>query len=265
VASVRKVKVAGFVGGSSGLEIAVNREPLVVTHTSASKWSALGWNLRDMSSTTWTNLYDVLSMPVPDSAKCSESESTTFSSPQKSIFHVHDTTAGSATIKNTAPGSAVVPPQLVKEMSLQHFLDEANALTSSGVSQNKKMRRLMYSDNFAEMEAELQLGADTTWRDYLINEFDCSTNSSDSAQCDESAVPSPLFNMLHPGVVLQARFTEYHTMRVQLQGRAVYHLFPPHYANTALHIYPSVHRCANQAQVNSAFQIIRERSHLHDL
>lgn len=154
----------------------------------------------------------------------------------------------------------MVPPKLIKEMSLQRFLDDANALTDNGVSQNKKLRRLMYSDNFAEMEAELQLGAATSWRDFLINEFDCSSaNSTDSAQCDESAVPSPLFNMLHPGVVLQARFSEYHTMRVQLQGRAVYHLFPPHYANTALHIYPSIHRCANQAQVTLEFQILRIR------
>lgn len=243
VVKIRKIRVEGFAGGSSGLDIAVNREPLVVTHTAASSWPALQWNLRDLSTTTWTTLYDVLSMPIPDSSSC-----PTRSYSRESIFYMHDSSADSAAIKNSALASAQ-PPKLVKEMSLQHFLDGAEALSGADALKNKKLRRLMYSDNFAEMEAELQLGSDSSWRDFLINELDCTANSTDSAQCDDSVTPSPLFNMLHPGVVLQARFTEYHTMRVQLQGRAVYHLFPPHYANTALHVYPSVHRCANQAQV----------------
>ena len=119
---------------------------------------------------------------------------------------MHDSSADSAAIKNSALASAQ-PPKLVKEMSLQHFLDGAEALSGADALKNKKLRRLMYSDNFAEMEAELQLGSDSSWRDFLINELDCTANSTDSAQCDDSVTPSPLFNMLHPGVVLQARFT----------------------------------------------------------
>lgn len=65
--------------------------------------------------------------------------------------------------------------------------------------------------------------------------------------------PAPQLTLMHPGSALQARLTEFHTVRAHLQGEATYHLLPPHASVQPLHIYPSIHRCANQAQVLFAF------------
>jgi hypothetical protein len=67
---------------------------------------------------------------------------------------------------------------------------------------------------------------------------------------DPSDHPSPLLHLVHPGVALQARYSEYHTVRVQLQGTGRYYLFPPQHAAHPLHVYPSVHQHAGQAQVH---------------
>jgi hypothetical protein len=115
-----------------------------------------------------------------------------------------------------------------------------------------------------------KLQNDTTWQDFVLNDDPCSaatttaattattaTSSINQCSTEESAAMSalaatavpPVFTMLHPGAVLQARYSEYHTMRVQLQGSARYHLLPPVSAAVPMHLYPSIHRCAGQAQV----------------
>ena len=65
----------------------------------------------------------------------------------------------------------------------------------------------------------------------------------------ENINPSPLLNILTAGSALQARYSEYHTMRVQLIGATRYYLFPPHTVASHMHLYPSIHRCAQQSQV----------------
>lgn len=66
---------------------------------------------------------------------------------------------------------------------------------------------------------------------------------------DATENPSPLLHMLYPGAAIQARYSEYHTMRVQLQGTGRYLLVPPQSAVDELHLYPSIHQYASQAQV----------------
>jgi hypothetical protein len=74
---------------------------------------------------------------------------------------------------------------------------------------------------------------------------------------DPSDRPSPLLHLVHPGVALQARYSEYHTVRVQLQGTGRYYLFPPQHAAHPLHVYPSVHQHAAQAQVHIVWCLMR--------
>ena len=83
-----------------------------------------------------------------------------------------------------------------------------------------------------------------------MQDVDCKVGQGGDCLADQAGEgPAPLLTLLHPGAVLQARLSEFHTMRVQLQGEATYHLLPPHASALPLHIYPSIHRCANQAQV----------------
>lgn len=102
IQNMRKIRMDGYVSGKTSVEIAANREPLVVTHTTASRWPALDWNLRNMSQTTWTTLYDVLSMPVP-APLCSKAAGDLSVSARASIFYMHDK-GQSGTIRNSAPG-----------------------------------------------------------------------------------------------------------------------------------------------------------------
>ena len=251
VEKLRKIRMEGFVSGKTSSEIAANREPLVVTHSLASLWPALNWNLRNLSQTTWTTLYDVLSTPVLAARLCSQVEEDKSMSVRESIFYMHDKGHSSGSIKNSATGSRAKPPKHIHEMSLQSFLDVSDALLQlRNVTDTSKLRRYLYSTDYDELEAELNLQRDTSWRDFLINDFNCGPGSKSGAPCENVVIPSPVFTMLHPGSVLQARYSEYHTMRVQLQGRATYYLFPPHSSNFPLHVYPSVHRCARQAQVS---------------
>ena len=81
--------------------------------------------------------------------------------------------------------------------------------------------------------------------------MDCNVGKGGDCLDDEAGdSPSPLLTLMHPGSALQARYSEFHTVRVQLQGHATYHLLPPQASALPLHIYPSIHRCANQAQVS---------------
>lgn len=248
---IRKIRMEGFVSGKTATEIASNREPLVITHTPANHWAALNWNLRNLSQTTWPTLYDLLSMPVPAERICEKSADELPPHVRESIFYMHDKRHGSGSIRNSALGSSAKPPKHVQEMNLHSFLDVSDALLQVvNAVDAGKLRRYLYSTDYDEMEEELRLQQATSWRDFLINDSDCGANSSTGAPCDNEVIPSPVFTMLHPGSVLQARYCEYHTMRVQLQGRATYYLFAPHSAGSPLHIYPSVHRCARQAQVS---------------
>jgi hypothetical protein len=99
----------------------------------------------------------------------------------------------------------------------------------------------------------------TAWETLLIDESHCNASapctgavtSGVNTTIDPSDHPSPLLHLVHPGVALQARYSEYHTVRVQLQGTGRYYLFPPQHAAHPLHVYPSVHQHAGQAQVRN--------------
>jgi hypothetical protein len=159
-----------------------------------------------------------------------------------------------------------VAPKVVKEMSLRAFLAGSRGDTAAGPREvddsshsaksgaHLPARRLLYSTDYRELESELRLQSDTNWREFLVDDVDCGNATAVDAQCEESAIPVPVLTMLYPGTALQARYSAYHTMRVQVKGSAVYSVFAPH-AAAALHLYPSVHRCAGQAQVRAVYII----------
>ena len=100
---------------------------------------------------------------------------------------------------------------------------------------------------------------------------DCTTTNNNNNNCSSSSnsedengfQPDPLLTILYPDTALQGRYSEYHTMRVQLQGIARYYLMPIDYGGisigkgrdanymptTTTPMFPSIHRWAYQTQV----------------
>ena len=90
----------------------------------------------------------------------------------------------------------------------------------------------------------------------------CSSSSSYS-EAENGFQPDPLLSILYPNTALQGRYSEYHTMRVQLQGIARYYLMPIDYGGILIGkgrdanymptpttpMFPSIHRWAYQTQV----------------
>jgi hypothetical protein len=108
---------------------------------------------------------------------------------------------------------------------------------------------------------------DTHWSTFQIIEnlamklvnFDDVTDSSNSSSNNttnyknisermKSVQPSPSITFMHPGTVLQTRYSEYHTVRVQMTGIGRYLLYAPVHHNS-LHFYPSIHLRHRQSQV----------------
>jgi len=103
---------------------------------------------------------------------------------------------------------------------------------------------------------------------------DCTTtnnNNNDNNNCSSSSnseaengfQPDPLLTILYPNTALQGRYSEYHTMRIQLQGIARYYLMPIDYGGKSIGkgrdanymptpttpMFPSIHRWAYQTKV----------------
>jgi len=104
----------------------------------------------------------------------------------------------------------------------------------------------------------------TTNNDNNYNNCSSSSSSSSSnSEAENGFQPDPLLTILYPDTALQGRYSEYHTMRVQLQGIARYYLMPIDYGGILIGkgrdanymptpttpMFPSIHRWAYQTQV----------------
>jgi hypothetical protein len=104
--------------------------------------------------------------------------------------------------------------------------------------------------------------------DCTNNNYDNSSSSSSSSgnsEAENDFQPDPLLTILYPNTALQGRYSEYHTMRVQIQGIARYYLMPIDYdyggtliggerdvnykPTPTTPMFPSIHRWAYQTQV----------------
>ena len=95
------------------------------------------------------------------------------------------------------------------------------------------------------------------------NNCSSSSSSSSNSEAENGFQPDPLLTILYPNTALQGRYSEYHTMRVQLQGIARYYLMPIDYGGILIGkgrdakymptpttpMFPSIHRWAYQTQV----------------
>lgn len=56
--------------------------------------------------------------------------------------------------------------------------------------------------------------------------------------------------IMHPGTALQARYSPYHTFRVQIKGSARYVLIPPRHVNKHAYLHPHTHVAHGQSQID---------------
>ena len=110
----------------------------------------------------------------------------------------------------------------------------------------------------------------TTTNNNDNNNNNCS--SSSNSEAENGFQPDPLLTILYPDTALQGRYSEYHTMRVQLQGIARYYLMPIDYGGILIGkgrdanymptpttpMFPSIHRWAYQTQVCVYMNIMYE-------
>ena len=62
---------------------------------------------------------------------------------------------------------------------------------------------------------------------------------------------------MYPYTALQARYSDYHTVRVQLHGVGSYYIIDPKYAKY-LHVFPSVHAANSQSQVFTVLSLLKK-------
>lgn len=84
---------------------------------------------------------------------------------------------------------------------------------------------------------------DTNWKSWLISERNLPDNYTNTD------VP-PMLTYLYPGCSVQAQYSEYHTVRVQMKGSARYLIISPQHASK-MHLFPYTHANNRQSQVNN--------------
>lgn len=201
---------------STALDLS-SRTPVVFADTAGRTLNASRWDLWEWATGRWPVLQDVLEFSESQASVDAMGNSRAANAP--GLFVIHDTSDSSLPFAKYA---------IREEMLLGDFLADA---------QNTSLCRF-YSTNYRVLEGIAELD-DVHWRDYLID---------DQQAADSDQQTAPVFNMLYGGCALQARYSEYHTLRVQLQGDALYYVFTPEEVVSALAVFPSLHSAAHQSQ-----------------
>lgn len=87
----------------------------------------------------------------------------------------------------------------------------------------------------------VQLASDTDWKSWIMTDPRLPSNYS-------QVLVSPQLQFLYPGCALQAQYSEYHTVRIQMKGATRYILFPPEHSSK-LHIFPYTHHKGKLSQL----------------
>lgn len=187
-----------------------DRVPKVVLNSTVMTWKALKWNLITLAE-SYPILHDVLLInKTKDNA----------------VF-VTQNEIDVGGMLSMVDESHVKVVTVVNELSFLEFISELL---------HSKLRSYFYSTNFRVIEGIAKLENDTSWRSLRINETD-------------HEPPPPSLSILYPHSALQARYSEYHTMKVQIQGACIYTLISPTFSKK-LHPYPSIHLSQKQSQIN---------------
>eukprot|EP01039_Chlorochromonas_danica_P004927 gene4927-5409_t len=179
-------------------------------------------------------LHDVLELSRPSSSPrpnySNSSDSNTSSILLPGVFVIYDSNTEQALPTTFSTYT------IVDGLPLHTFLKEG--------SNNLYSKCRFYSTELSQWEDHLlkEEEEQIEWRRYLISDGKLDITYSNST--------SPLINLLYPGCTLQGRYSPYHTMRVQVKGKARYYLFSPDQVITSLHIFPSLHSSAYQSQVD---------------
>ena len=166
---ISKVKRITYQNESTLQYVVAKRKPIVIAGGPSKDWPALKWDLQQMAATSWQVLENVLALeakPCENMKGTSTGCNGTAQSHMHSTFFMHEDDNGWL-LRHSAPGSATTAPQLIREMRLQEYLDEAVALSSapssssaasSSVQQKskKRHRRYFFSTDFAALESALQ-------------------------------------------------------------------------------------------------------------
>ena len=186
------------------------RVPRVVVNSVAMTWKALQWNLITLAK-SYPFLQDVL---LINKTK------------DRAVF-VTQNEIDIGGMLHMVDESHVEVVKVIEEILFLEFINELLYAST---------RSYFYSTNFRVIEGIAKLENDTSWRLLQINETD-----------HES--PPPSLSILFPYSALQARYSEYHTMRIQIQGTCIYTLISPNFSKY-LNPYPSIHLSNKQSQIN---------------
>ncbi len=191
-------------------DLIADRVPKIILNSTAITWKALKWNLITLAE-SYPILHDVL---LINKTK------------DKSIF-VTQNEIDVGGMLHMVDESHVEVVTVVNEISFLEFINELL---------HSNMRSYFYSTNFRVIEGIAKLEDDTSWRSLRINETD-------------HEPPPPSLSILYPYSALQARYSEYHNMKVQIQGTCIYTLISPDFSKK-LYPYPSIHLSQKQSQIN---------------
>ena len=126
--------------------VIIDRIPKHVSNHTAQLWSALNWDLLQMSKEKWSELFGILSLPVKRSLACAnELELSTFLSHMES---------DSGNIRHS-PISIHSKPQFITQMSMSEFLLNITSLNNTPKSNVASIKRYLYSTEYDMLEEEL--------------------------------------------------------------------------------------------------------------
>lgn len=204
-------------------EVVEARSPIVLASSRVADWGLMHLDLWNMATGSWPVLGDVLSMSSHIRLASASADSKTF------VVQDHFSEPGGRISTGT---SRHQPVKVNKELYLANFL--LNVKNTSQCS--------FYSTNYRVMESLTKMNDKSSWTDFRIIERIAADNNISATQV------APLFSMLSPNCALQARYSESHTFKVQLQGSGRYLISPPSDLKS-LYMYPSIHVSAMQSQV----------------
>eukprot|EP01038_Epipyxis_sp_PR26KG_P008472 gene8472-11454_t len=204
------------------VKLVVNkRTPCMLTNL-AKTWSFSSWDIWSIAAIDWPILSNIISI-----------NRITKDKPVNFIIEEERDVGGMINFKsNNIPSNQEIIPELFFVDFLLDMKNYPNAY--------------FYSTNYRIFEGVAGLNETTRWRDLLIID---SSLMRDENTITAAKQVAPLINFLYPGCSLQARYSEYHIMRVQTHGIGRYILYPP-VMSTELYLFPSIHLSAFQSQVD---------------
>eukprot|EP01031_Cornospumella_fuschlensis_P026490 gene26490-32014_t len=206
-----------------------SRLPVYMDQSHTSHWNARNWDIETWAETTWPVMYDVLEMDIGKEQRVEfdgsgESSSDESSSPSPFLIYDIDTS-------QTPPFR---PFTVIDEMFTTQFL--------SDIHNNRSVCRYV-NTNFRVLEELAHITNDTYWRDLILTESDVDDEIAQSV--------APIFHFLYPQCSVQSRYSEYHTMRLQLHGSSMLYIYAPNKVTSQMKLFPYFHPSAYQSPLDS--------------